>query len=348
MGLLGHDEILKLYDAAVAARLVDRRSALLEGIDPHFVATLPKSGSGAEELLQALQHMDDAGALADGSVPLVVWLDHAVRLCGGRKEAAVFQATLDRLKPREARPKADEPAGKATEGARARDRGAQREDGARAPLPGWITPAGFVLGVAGLIGVVVLAIEIPEPSRFQYDIFRTLAALTGGAFSMALTGLLAVRLNFPGGGYIAGGGTLGVFVALYFFSPAVLPAPAPLPPQPSATATAGPSASSVAPPPTVIPIVTVVVPAPTNPHKPQPKGSASAIAGKEGGIAPGAGARCAPGSIEMEFRKQDSARCGGAPAGAYMDQGKLRWVLEVENNSGEKTPRSCFCTPAAQ
>jgi hypothetical protein len=99
-------------------------------------------------------------------------------------------------------------------------------------LPTWIVPAGFVLGVIALLASVILAVGIPEPTVSQFDIFRTITALGGAAFSMSLSGFVTIKLNLPYRGYIVAGGAGAVFVILYFFSPSIpgLPKPKPLPP----------------------------------------------------------------------------------------------------------------------
>lgn len=91
MGILTHDEILKLHAAIVSAQLVASRSALLAGIDAHFVAGLPHGATPSDEILEHLNAMNEAGTLADGSMPLAIWLANAIARAGGKKEAAILR-----------------------------------------------------------------------------------------------------------------------------------------------------------------------------------------------------------------------------------------------------------------
>lgn len=346
MGLLSHDDILKLHAAVVTARLVGSRSVLLAGIDPHFVARLPQATSPSDQVLQDLHSMNATPTLPDGSVPLAIWLANAIALSGAQNEAEIFKTALERcMIPQAVHQGPAAPAGAAAPAPG--PGGAQPERAPPASPPAWIVPAGFVMGVGGCVGLLFIATVIPEPTRFQYDIFRTLLALAGAAFSMALTGLLVAHLPFGGGGYIAGGGTLAVFVALYFFSPAVLPPPPekPLPLQPSATfAPTAPTAVGSLPP-SVVETRTATVRPPARPRASPATSTASAAVGNGSGIEPVPASRCVSGTTAMEFREADSARCGSPTASAYREQGKLRWTLELGDGDGGKSLRSCFCTP---
>lgn len=88
-------------------------------------------------------------------------------------------------------------------------------------LPRWLPLVGFVLGVVGIVAELVLATSIADPSPTQQYVFRTVLALAGAAFSLALTGFIAVQIKFAGRGYVVAGGTFAVFVVLFFFAPAV-------------------------------------------------------------------------------------------------------------------------------
>ncbi|WP_437278366.1 hypothetical protein WME90_45315 [Sorangium sp. So ce375] len=89
-------------------------------------------------------------------------------------------------------------------------------------LPSWIVPAGFIVGCAFLLltlAIVVLVKPDPGQQEQMMPAIRTIQALGGAAFSMSLSGFLSLRLNLPNKGYIVAGGTLAVFVILYFFAP---------------------------------------------------------------------------------------------------------------------------------
>jgi hypothetical protein len=97
------------------------------------------------------------------------------------------------------------------------------------PIPAWLVPAAFLVGIAFLIAILVLVVKIPKPTEFQFIIFRILIALGGAAFSMALTGFLTIQMNLPNGGQIVAGGALAVFIVLFFFSPKIPGVPKPQP-----------------------------------------------------------------------------------------------------------------------
>ena len=94
MGILKHDQILELHAAAVTS-LAESREALLSGIPAAFVASLPGASSPADRILRDLGALNDVGELADGTVPLALWLRNALALAGGRMEAAVFRQALE-------------------------------------------------------------------------------------------------------------------------------------------------------------------------------------------------------------------------------------------------------------
>ena len=97
MTRLSHEEILELQRAVVEAHLGGSRDPLLAGISPAFTASLPSARAPGEQVLTDLAALNSAGELADGSVPLKIWLKTAVQLCGGRREEKVFADALERL-----------------------------------------------------------------------------------------------------------------------------------------------------------------------------------------------------------------------------------------------------------
>ena len=97
--------------------------------------------------------------------------------------------------------------------------GSLANEGAPSDLPRWIVPAGFVVGCLFLVAVLGIIVAIPKPTSAQEGIFHTVVALAGAGYSMSLTGFLSVRLNLPNKGVLVAGGTLAVFVVLFFFSP---------------------------------------------------------------------------------------------------------------------------------
>jgi hypothetical protein len=88
--VVSYERIKEVYAAAVSTRLVDRRSALLGGIDGGFVAGLPIERAPSDQILSDLNALNAAGKLRDGSLPLAVWLDNATVLAGMQMQAEVF------------------------------------------------------------------------------------------------------------------------------------------------------------------------------------------------------------------------------------------------------------------
>lgn len=73
-------------------------------------------------------------------------------------------------------------------------------------------------GIAGVIVMLILAIFFPRPTAFQYTVFRIILALAGAGVGATIPGLLDVNVS----GAIRASGAIGVFVIVYFFSPARL------------------------------------------------------------------------------------------------------------------------------
>jgi hypothetical protein len=71
--------------------------ALLEGLSPGYVATLPTTGSPAARLLRVLGHLNRDQQLTDGTVPLRVLLENAVHLAAGRQGGNAIADLLRRL-----------------------------------------------------------------------------------------------------------------------------------------------------------------------------------------------------------------------------------------------------------
>lgn len=98
--LLDHREIVVIHKAVIAARLRDR-DALLSGVLASFKASLPVSPAPSSQVLCDLDALNAAGTLADGSVPLSLWLVNAATLAGDRPEGTVFEVMNTRLARRE-------------------------------------------------------------------------------------------------------------------------------------------------------------------------------------------------------------------------------------------------------
>lgn len=99
--LLTIDTIRQLTDALVPGGLTtsDARDALLQNIHPGFVASLPNRSSPLDQVRSDLEVMNQVPVLADGQVPLQIWLDNAVSRLrqSGRVEVSLFQMASDEL-----------------------------------------------------------------------------------------------------------------------------------------------------------------------------------------------------------------------------------------------------------
>lgn len=73
-------------------------------------------------------------------------------------------------------------------------------------------------GVFFVVALLALAVFFPTPSAFQYTVFRTVLALAAAGVASMIPGFLEIQW----GNLVRAGGALGVFVVLYFLSPAQL------------------------------------------------------------------------------------------------------------------------------
>jgi hypothetical protein len=81
----------------------------------------------------------------------------------------------------------------------------------------------FGFGVTFVIVLIVLSIAFPEPTRLQYQVFRTVLSLAGAGVVALFPGFIEVKF----GNWLRAGGALAVFAILYFMNPAQLAAPDP-------------------------------------------------------------------------------------------------------------------------
>jgi hypothetical protein len=100
--LLDRQRIRGLVDAAIDAGIEGQRIALVAGIDAKFLALLPVSPSPLAQMQMDLHALNVV--LADGSVPLLRWVQNAHLLAGPRAAATVFEAALVDLDHPPARP----------------------------------------------------------------------------------------------------------------------------------------------------------------------------------------------------------------------------------------------------
>lgn len=97
MPILDDTEIRELHAAALSASFDQSRRALMAGIDGEFVAGIPDAANARDQILVDLDELSKGGALADGNVPLAIWIANAAHLAGPRAEAAVFGRFVARV-----------------------------------------------------------------------------------------------------------------------------------------------------------------------------------------------------------------------------------------------------------
>ena len=78
----------------------------------------------------------------------------------------------------------------------------------------------FAFGIIFVVTLMVLAVKFPHPTPFQYNVFRIVLSLAVAGAAAMLPGFINIELNPMVGLLIRAGGTLAVFVIIYFFNPA--------------------------------------------------------------------------------------------------------------------------------
>jgi S1-C subfamily serine protease len=103
---LPDERILELHDVALNCDLVGQGTqlALLAGIDPACVASIPVGGPPAATLMATLFRFNGIERLADGSVPLLQWLQRAWQLSRALQKADHFKRCIQELSSGPSRP----------------------------------------------------------------------------------------------------------------------------------------------------------------------------------------------------------------------------------------------------
>ena len=79
----------------------------------------------------------------------------------------------------------------------------------------------FLFGVVFVVALLILAIVFPNPTPFQYNVFRVVLALAAAGVAALIPGFLQVSIS----DWLRAGGALAVFTVVYFFNPAALVIP---------------------------------------------------------------------------------------------------------------------------
>lgn len=80
----------------------------------------------------------------------------------------------------------------------------------------------FVFGVVFIVWMIDLAARFPEPTDFQYFVFRVILSLAAAGVAALVPGLLDLRMGIKTENYVRAGSALAVFVLVYMQSPASL------------------------------------------------------------------------------------------------------------------------------
>ena len=76
----------------------------------------------------------------------------------------------------------------------------------------------FVFGVVFVVVLLYAAFAVPNPTAFQYTVFRIVLALAAAGVAAMFSGFLNVEVS----NRVKAGGALAVFVVVYFLAPAAL------------------------------------------------------------------------------------------------------------------------------
>jgi hypothetical protein len=76
----------------------------------------------------------------------------------------------------------------------------------------------FVFGTIFVAVLLAICFIAPNPSTFQYTVFKTVLALAGAAVAAVIPGFIEVQVA----NWVRAGGAIAVFVILYFWNPAFI------------------------------------------------------------------------------------------------------------------------------
>jgi hypothetical protein len=91
----------------------------------------------------------------------------------------------------------------------------------------------FFFGLSFVAALLVLAIWFPQPTPFQYTVFRIVLALAAAGIAGIIPGMIRLTVKPGTALLIHAGGALAVFVMVYLLAPAALPPPSLPVPSPS-------------------------------------------------------------------------------------------------------------------
>ncbi len=80
----------------------------------------------------------------------------------------------------------------------------------------------FSFGVIFVIALMVIAIKFPNPTPFQYNVFRIILSLAAAGVGAMIPGFITAKTNDTSFLFISAGGALAVFGIVYLVNPAKL------------------------------------------------------------------------------------------------------------------------------
>ena len=75
----------------------------------------------------------------------------------------------------------------------------------------------FVFGVVFVTALLAIAWNKPDPSEFQYTVFRAVLAIAVAGVAAVIPGFIEVKIS----NWVVAGGALAVFIVIYFWNPAM-------------------------------------------------------------------------------------------------------------------------------
>jgi hypothetical protein len=76
----------------------------------------------------------------------------------------------------------------------------------------------YAFGIVFVATILVIAIFFPDPTDFQYTVFRITLALAAGGVAAVVPGFIQVKFR----NWLRAGGALAVFVIVYLVAPAAM------------------------------------------------------------------------------------------------------------------------------
>jgi formylglycine-generating enzyme required for sulfatase activity len=92
-------------------------------------------------------------------------------------------------------------------------------------MPSWVMAVSVVSALVFITVLLVIALFVSDPTRFQIFVFRIVLALAAAAFGATLPGFFTFRMSFSAKGFVHAGGALGLFVLIFLVNPPELIAP---------------------------------------------------------------------------------------------------------------------------